>query len=136
MMKNTADVQVQRDERILAAGERNRHERGERRAEADVRRELEQKLVGPIGHQVFFGEQLDAVGQRLQPAELAADARRAEPILNAAGDLALHPDEEQRADRDQIHEQKDMDQRSDDVANDAIRATRSHSAIKETQPVE
>ena len=39
--------------------------------------------------------------KRLQPAELAADARRTEAILNAAGDLALEPDEDQRADRDQ-----------------------------------
>ena len=112
-MKNTADVHVQRDERIVAAGERNRHERGERRAEADVGRDLEQQLVGPVGHQVFFGDQLEAVGQRLQPAELAADARRAEPILNAAGDFALQPDEDQRADGDQIDDQADLDQRGE-----------------------
>ena len=115
---------MQRDERILAAGERDRHERGERRAKADVGRDLEQELIGPIRHQVFFGEQLEAVGQRLQPAEFSADAGRAEPILNAAGNFALHPDEQQRADRDQIHEQTDLDERSGDVANDTIRRNR------------
>ncbi len=115
---------MQGDKRIVAAGERNRHERGERCAEADIGRELEQQLVSPFGHQVFFGEQLDAVGQRLQPAKFAAHARRAEPILNAARNLALHPDEEQRANRNQIQQEKDMNQSGKNVADDAIRGNR------------
>ena len=38
-----------------------------------------------------------------------------EPILNAARNLALHPDEQQRADRHQIHQQEDLDQRGQRV---------------------
>ena len=71
-------------------------------AKRHVRGDLEQKTVGPAGHQVFFGDQLDAVGQRLQPTELAAHAGRAKPVLDAARDLTLQPNEEQRADGNQI----------------------------------
>ena len=46
----------------------------------------------PAGNHVFLGDQLDAVGQRLQPAELAAHPRRTEPILDPPGNLPLHPD--------------------------------------------
>ena len=66
----------------------------ERAAEGDVGPEAEEELVGVGGDEVFLDEQLDAVGEGLQPAELAADARRAEAVLNAAGDLAFEPDEE------------------------------------------
>ena len=88
----------------------------ERGAKANIRGDFEEELIGPIGHQVFFGEELEAVGQGLQPAEFAADARWAQAILDAAGNLALHPDEEERADRDQIHNEKDLDQRSQRIS--------------------
>jgi len=99
----------------LAARKWNRHERGERSTKADIRRNLKQKFIRPVRHQVFFSEQLESVGQRLQPAEFPANARGPEPVLNAARNLALHPDEQQRADRDQIHKQTDLDERSERV---------------------
>ncbi len=74
----------------------------ERSAKADVGRHAEQQLVGVRRTEVFLGDQLDAVGQGLQPAEAAADAGRAEPILDPAGDLPLQPDEDQRTDRHHV----------------------------------
>ena len=96
--------------------ERQGEIRGERGAEAHIRRDAEQHRVGPLGHQVFFGDQLQAVGQRLQPAEFAPDARRPEPILNPPGDLPLKPDEEQCADRDQRDQQGALNDRGQGVA--------------------
>ena len=82
---------------------------GERAAKGDVRAEAEEHLVGVGGDQVFLDEQLHAVGDGLQPAELAADAGRAEPILDAAGDLAFQPDEEDGRDGDESEEQHHLD---------------------------
>ena len=48
------------------------------------------------GNEVFLAEQLQAVGRRLQPAEAAAHARRAQPVLDPRRDLPLHPDEDGR----------------------------------------
>ena len=42
------------------------------------------KAIGRLGNDVFLGEQLQAVGQRLQPAEAAADPGRAQPVLDPA----------------------------------------------------
>ena len=53
--------------------------------------ERKRKWSASAGDDVFLGDELDAVGEGLQPAELAADAGGAEPVLNAAGDLALAP---------------------------------------------
>ncbi len=72
------------------------------------------------GDDVFLDEQLDAVGEGLQPAELAADAGRAEAILNAAGDFAFEPDEE---DGRQQHEGD-----KEDGANDAGKEVRGRPA--------
>ena len=45
---------------------------------------------------VFFHEQLDAVGNGLQPAEFAPHSRRTEPVLDAARYFALQPNEKDR----------------------------------------
>ena len=71
---------------------------------------LEQQRVGGGRGEVFLGQQLQAVGQSLQPAELAAHSSRAQPVLNAAGDLPLHPDEQQGAHRHDGDQQRDVDQ--------------------------
>ncbi len=89
---------------------------------------MNSRPIGAGGHQVFFGDQLDAVGQRLQPAELAADAGRTEAILNAARDLAFQPDEEQRADR------HDVESSSAQWTRPASRYAAQRGIAKRTQP--
>ena len=84
-----------------AVAERQRDEGEERAAEGDVRAEAEEHVIGVGGDEVFLDEQLDAVGEGLQPAELAADAGGAEAVLDAAGDLAFQPDEEDGGDGDE-----------------------------------
>ncbi len=61
------------------------------------RREKMHRRVGAQGNNVFLGERLDAVGNRLQNAE-GTDAIGAQPILHAAQSLALqqHGDRKQR----------------------------------------
>ena len=59
-------------------------------------RHAEQRPVGRGGNDVFFAQQLDAVGRRLQPAEPAAHPRRPQPVLNPRRDLPLQPDEHGR----------------------------------------
>ena len=81
-MKKTATLRFCGDD---AVAERQRQERHERAAKRDVRCEPKQEVVGVGRDRVFLAEQLDAVGEGLQPAELAADAGRPEPVLNAAG---------------------------------------------------
>ena len=52
-----------------------------------------------------------------------------EPILNAAGDLALQPDEDQRADGDQVDDQPDVHQGGHQVgqpARNVLRKQLSH----------
>src|SRR5262249_1955488 len=69
---------------------------------------------------VFLRDQLDAVGQRLQPAELSTHARRTQAILNSPRDLALHPNEDQCADRDDIDQQEQMHARGQDESQPRI----------------
>ena len=90
-MKKTAMFMFAGDD---AVAERQDEESQEGAAKGDVGAEAEEQLVGAGGDEVFLDEQLHAVGEGLQPAELAADARGAEAVLNAAGDLAFQPDEE------------------------------------------
>src|SRR5579862_6494918 len=52
-------------------GERQRDEGHEGTTERDIGSKTEEHLVGVAGNEVFLGEQLDAVGDGLQPAELA-----------------------------------------------------------------
>ena len=78
----------------------------ERRTEADIRRDPKQQTVGPLGHQIFLGKQLDAVGQRLEPAEPATRPRGPETVLNPGGNLSLRPNEDERAAGDHVQNQK------------------------------
>ena len=50
----------------------------------------------PAGMKSSLASSLMPSARRLQPAELAADAGRSQPILDAAGDLTFQPDEEHR----------------------------------------
>ena len=83
---------------------------------------------------MFLGDQLQAVGQRLQPAELPADARRAETILNTARDLAFEPDKDQGADSDEVDDQCDVNERGNNIADGAISRDREPQSRQE--PVE
>jgi hypothetical protein len=65
--------------------------------------------------EVLFSDQLDAVGQALQPAEFSAASRRAKPVLDAARHLALQPDKDECPDRDDIEDQNGMQQRDGQV---------------------
>ena len=67
-------------------------------------------VVGVGGDDVFLDEELDAVGEGLQPAELAADAGGAEAVLDAAGDFPLGPDEDEGGDGDKGDEGHSRDQ--------------------------
>ncbi len=60
----------------------------DRCAKTHIYRHAKQQRIGGGRHQVFLGDELHAIGQGLQPAELAAHASRPEPILNAAGHFA------------------------------------------------
>ena len=97
-----ADVQPLPDE---IKCERKGDEGTERRTEADVGGDAKQHAVCPVGHQVFLGEKLDAVRERLQPAKLAAGPRGTKPVLDPAGDLPLGPDEDQRTAGDDVQNQ-------------------------------
>ena len=101
-----ADIHRQRDP-IEREGQRGISRK--RGAKAHVGGDAKQHPIRPVGHQVFFGEQFQAVGQRLQPAEFPADAGRPQPILNPPGDFALHPDEAKRAASDDIDQQGGLD---------------------------
>ena len=84
--------------------ERQRQERDERPGQRHVRGDPEQEVVGVAGDRVFFAEEFDAVGEGLKPAELAADAGGPEPVLDAAGDFPLQPDEDAGGNEDEPHQ--------------------------------
>ena len=62
-------------------------------------------------------EQLETIGQRLQPTEFATDASRSEAILNSTAHLAFGPDKHQRANRDDIQIQRAVNQCRDGPGN-------------------
>ena len=70
------------------AGERDYRPRHQRRGKGQHRREQEQVTAGVGRNNDFLEQQLDGIGQRLQPA-LGADAVGAEAHLHIADDLAL-----------------------------------------------
>lgn len=88
--------------------EREEQERAERGDDDDVRGEPKQHVVGGIRSEVFLLDQLDPVRQRLQPAELASHPRRTEPVLDAACDLSLGPDEHKRGKAEEGPQQRDV----------------------------
>ena len=80
-----------------AGGKGQGEQSGKAGGERDVGSELKQEAIGRSGRDVFLGEQLDSIGQRLQPAELSTHARGSQAILNAAGNFTLQPNKEQRS---------------------------------------
>ena len=82
------DVHFLSDDAVAEGQSQIGHERA---GEGDVGAEAEEHVIGGIGNDVFLDEELHAVGEGLQPAELAPHARRPQAVLDAAGDLALHP---------------------------------------------
>ena len=81
------------------------HKRQEGTGQRDVGPETEEDVIRIVGDNVFLDEELEAVGEGLQPAELAPDARGPESILDAGGNFALQPD---KIDRGEKHE-RDQD---------------------------
>ena len=89
-------------------------EREEGRHQREVRRQLEHESVAAIGHQIFFEEQLDAVGQRLQDAPRAGDVGP-DAVLHLGDDLALEPDHEHHGDEQQCECDDDLEQHDQHV---------------------
>jgi hypothetical protein len=67
------------------------------------------------GNQVFFEEELDAVGERLQDAPRAGFVR-ADAVLHLGDDLALEPDHEHHGDEQQRERDDDLEQHDEHVA--------------------
>ena len=88
-----ADVRSHRDP---GAAEGQHHEGTKRGDAGQIGGHAEQHAVRRGGNQVFFLDELHAVGQALQPAELAAHAGRPQAVLNPPGDFSLGPNENQR----------------------------------------
>ena len=61
----------------------------------EVRRQLEDERVGPVGEQVLLEEELGAVGQGLEQAPGPGPVRP-DPALHVRDHLALEPDHERR----------------------------------------
>src|SRR5205085_3652055 len=74
--KENCDVELHADPAI---GKGERQVSAERCTEADIGRHAKKHAVRIGWHQIFFGDQLDTVSQRLQPAEFAADASWTKP---------------------------------------------------------
>ena len=66
--------------------------RRERSHHDEKRRELEQEPIGAVDDDVFFEDELDAVGEALQHA-VPAHSHRPEPVLDVRRHLALEPDQ-------------------------------------------
>ena len=60
---------------------------------------------------IFLLDQFSAIGECLEPAELASDPGGAEPVLDSARDLALGPDEDARWQAKEAGNQCDVDHR-------------------------
>ena len=75
-----------------AIGPGKHQERRERGHEDQVRRHPEQHPVGRFGTEIFLLNQLDPVGEGLQPAEFTPDPRWPQSILDSSRDLAFQPD--------------------------------------------
>jgi hypothetical protein len=101
MMPNTSSDKNERQQNVSGKRRDADHERGH----------AKQKRVGVLRAKVFFLDQLDSVGQALQPAEPPAHACRSQPILNPSGDLALHPNEGEGGQTEDVEQEDRVDQR-------------------------
>ena len=93
----------------------------QRRQERQVGRQLEHDAVGLGRHEVFFEEELDAVGERLQDAEGTRPVRP-DAVLHVGDDLALEPDHQH--DRDEEHDEGDDDLHDGDDEDAEVDALR------------
>ena len=90
--------------------ERNHRNRNQRHGDGEERREQVEELVDVGRHQVFLGDQLDHVGQRLQQP-VRADARGPDAHLDVRDDLAFHPLQiRQRGQQNERHDDASLDQ--------------------------
>ena len=104
--KKDRDIRIKRHPAI---GERQSQEGREAGGETDIGSQPKQHLVGVARSQVLFGNQFNAVRQSLQPAEFATHSCGTESILNAARNLAFHPDKQQGRHRHQSQNQSTVD---------------------------
>src|SRR5438067_2218746 len=72
-------------------------------------------MVGVLGDEILFAKELEPVGKGLQPAELSADAGRAETILDAGCHLAFEPDGEDGGDQQEGDQHERSDERSEEA---------------------
>ena len=75
------------------AAEGNDREQQKRRNNSKERRKDEDASFCPVGDEVFFEKELDAIGECLKDAERASRIRT-DTILEIANDLALKPNHE------------------------------------------
>ena len=80
------------------------------------------EVVRIAGDDVFFRDELQSIGERLQPTEFAADAGRPKPVLDTGANLALGPDENKRRDGDERDEQAGGDDGDDNASQDSGQA--------------
>ena len=101
------------------ATERNHRPHQERRHERKEWGQPEDEPIGTLGKEVFFEEQLDAVGKRLEESE-GTSLVRADPVLHPGDDLALEPHHEHRDDETNDKHDQHLDQHEDDRAERQI----------------
>ena len=90
MLRSVSCIQVVWPKIVNFGAERNHRNRKQRHGDGEKRRQQVEELVDVRRNQVFFGDQLDDVGQRLQQP-VRADARRAQAHLDVGDHFALHP---------------------------------------------
>src|SRR5262249_48551259 len=112
--KEDGDIEVLRHPAI---GKGQSEEGHERSAEGDIRRQPKEQLVGVSRDQVFFNKELKAVRDRLQPAELAADASGPESILDSPRDLAFQQDKKECRDGDKRDEDAALNNGNENAAD-------------------
>jgi hypothetical protein len=110
------------DHEPVAEGDRGEADEGEEHRHE--RRPQEQGAVGPGGHEVFLGEHLDGVGERMQQAEDADAEDRgavgADPVLHDGGLLSLHPGQEPAEVEHHEHDEGHGDGGGDEVAGQPL----------------
>src|SRR5262249_12731963 len=91
----------------------------------DHRRQRKDQPVGLVRNEVFLGNQLDEIRERLQQPEWS-NAHRSEPRLNEGADLPFNVHEISDDSRYDEEEQRNLNKRPDQIVD--------YSAIEKTQP--
>src|SRR5580700_10715157 len=86
----------------------------------DEGRHPENKSVSLGGHDVFFEQELDGVGNGLQKS-MRTNAHRAETYLHVSEDFALEPVHRDHGNGKSAEDQHDVDQRPEHISGSARR---------------